>query len=189
MGNSLHIASPLAARRPKGAHRFEVFSPKRARRLTFFRRAVVDEWLQLEADPSVTSFCERPGYVRFDGQRRLADFWVEFIEHNKLVVLCEVCEGEGDTRPGRDIDEAALPVRRVTSADHSAASMWIDNWQRMLPYVTASQGIIRASLSSEVERFVSSPQPLLAIERRFSKGDPASCGGVLAAARGAGTGA
>ena len=50
MENSLHIAEPLPAVRPKGAHRFEVFRPKLARRLTFFRRALVDEWIVLDED-------------------------------------------------------------------------------------------------------------------------------------------
>ncbi|NIE64370.1 hypothetical protein F3J17_10885 [Burkholderia sp. Ax-1719] len=39
------------------------------------------------------------------------------------------------------VDEPALPVRRVKAADHAAARMWIDNWQRMLPYVVAIRAL------------------------------------------------
>lgn len=46
--------------------------------------------------------------------------------------------------------------------------MWIDNWQRMLPYVMANQELIPASLLSTIERFVLSPQPLLAIKREHA---------------------
>lgn len=64
MGNSQHMVEPVLAVRSKGAHRFEVFSPKLARRLTFFQRALVDAWILLEANPSVKRFCERPGYCQ-----------------------------------------------------------------------------------------------------------------------------
>jgi len=37
MENFQHIAAPVALARPRGAHRFEVFSPKLARRLPFYR--------------------------------------------------------------------------------------------------------------------------------------------------------
>ncbi|MBC8642032.1 hypothetical protein IAG25_35050 [Caballeronia sp. EK] len=154
MENSLHIVEPLPAVRPKGAHRFEVFSPKLARRLTFFRRALVDEWIVLEADPTVICFCERPGYVTLDGHRHLADFWVEFFDHQELVILIEDCDEPENDRPGRRVDEAGLTIRRVAPADLAATRMWIDNWQRMLPYVVANRGLVPASLLSEIERFV-----------------------------------
>jgi hypothetical protein len=78
MENSLHIQAPVALARPRGAHRLEAFSPKLARRLTFYRRALLDQWVLLEADPTVIAFCERPGYILFGGQRYLADFWVRY---------------------------------------------------------------------------------------------------------------
>jgi hypothetical protein len=173
MENSPHMAEPLPAVRPKGAHRFEVFSPKLARRLTFFRRALVDAWILLEADPFATRFCERPGYVQVDEQRRLADFWVEFVDHQELVILDEFHDAAGDTGVGRTYHGAGLSVRRVVAADLAAARMWIDNWQRMLPSVVANRGLIPASLLVAIERFVRTPQPLLAIERELSTGDPA----------------
>lgn len=173
MMNSLHIAEPIPAARPKGAHRLEVFSPKLGRRLTFFRRALVDEWLLLEANPAVTCFCERPGYVQLNGQRQLADFWVEFFDHQELVVLDEVCDVPDSAKSDRSLDETGLPIRRVSSADLIAARMWIDNWQRMLPYVVANREIVPSSLLSAIERFVRRPQSLLAIEREFATGDTA----------------
>jgi hypothetical protein len=65
MKNSLHSRS--RSRSPRGAHRFEAFSPKLARRLTFYRRSLLEQWVLLEANPAVTIFCERPGYVQIDG--------------------------------------------------------------------------------------------------------------------------
>lgn len=55
MENSPHITEPIALARPRGAHRFEAFSPKLARRVMFYRRPL------LEANPKVLTFCgKRP---------------------------------------------------------------------------------------------------------------------------------
>ena len=45
MEHSLHSGAPTAMIRPRGAHRFEVFSPKLSRRLTIYRRVVLDAWV------------------------------------------------------------------------------------------------------------------------------------------------
>ncbi|WP_242681799.1 hypothetical protein [Paraburkholderia hospita] len=87
MEDSLHIAEPIALARPRGAHRFEAFSPKLARRVMYYRRPLLEQWLLLEADPNVITFCERPGYVLTDGYRRLADFWVRYSDRHELVFL------------------------------------------------------------------------------------------------------
>lgn len=62
MEDSLHSSAPTAMIRPRGAHRFEVFSPKLGRRLTIYRRVVLDAWMLIESDPSVVTFSERPGW-------------------------------------------------------------------------------------------------------------------------------
>jgi hypothetical protein len=104
MENSLHTAEPVALARPRGAHRFEAFSPKLARRMTFYRRALVELWVLLEADPLVVAFCERPGYIQIDRHKRLADFWVRYVDRNELVILEDrPCEVDA-TRPDRVLD-------------------------------------------------------------------------------------
>jgi hypothetical protein len=47
MEHSLHSSGPTAMIRPRGAHRFEVFSPKLSRRLTIYRRVVLDAFLEV----------------------------------------------------------------------------------------------------------------------------------------------
>jgi len=87
MENSLHIAEPVALVRPRGAHRFEGFSPKLARPLTFYRRGLLEQWILFEAYPAVIVFCERPGCVNVNGKERLADFWVRYVDRQELVIL------------------------------------------------------------------------------------------------------
>lgn len=167
-----HIAEPVALARPRGAHRFEAFSPKLARRLTFYRRALLEQWFLLEADPAVITFCERPGYVHVDGQQRLADFWVRYVGRNELVILNDARAEDHTDQSHRDLDGAVLPIRKVSPAELAAARVWIDNWQRMLPCIVANRGLVLPSLPRAIERFLTHPQKLLTIEREFSTGDP-----------------
>ena len=139
MEDSLHIAEPIALARPRGAHRFEAFSPKLARRVMYYRRPLLEQWLLLEADPNVITFCERPGNVLTDNYRRLADFWVRYSDRHHLVSLNthvlvflnnQVIEGNAKTSL-RDLDCNAFPIRLVAPAELAAARIWTDNWQRM----------------------------------------------------------
>jgi hypothetical protein len=172
MENSLHLAEPVALARPRGAHRFEAFSLKLARRLTFYRRPLLEQWVRLEANPAVTTFCERPGYVQIDGHQRPADFWVRYVDRQELLILGD-CQNESDaTKSQRDLDGKALSIRRVSPAELAAARIWIDNWQRMLPCVVANRGLVSPALSQAIESFLDTPQRLLAIEREFATFDP-----------------
>jgi hypothetical protein len=63
MGNSLPILQPLVLARPRGAHRFEAFSLKLARRVTLYRHVALQQWVLFEASPTVEVFCESPGFV------------------------------------------------------------------------------------------------------------------------------
>ncbi|MBB2984768.1 hypothetical protein [Paraburkholderia tropica] len=172
MEHFLKISEPVALARPRGAHRLEVFSPKLSRRMIFFRRAQLDQWILLEADPAVITFCERPGYVVVGDERRLADFWVRFSDRQELVILSDIEAENLPVATHRDLDAAALPVRTVGSAEIAAAQVWIDNWQRMLPYIVANRDLISAPLSRSIERFLAHPRRLLEVEREFATGDP-----------------
>ena len=172
MEDSRSIAGPITIARPRGAHRFEAFSPKLARRVMFYQRPAVEQWLLLEADPAVVTFCERPGYAQIDGCRRLADFWVRYGDREELILLGEGRFEDESPAGNTDLDDKALSIRYVVVADLAAARTWIDNWQRMLPYLVANRDLVAPTLPGEIEQFLKEPQRLLAIEREFSIGDP-----------------
>ncbi|QDQ82182.1 hypothetical protein [Paraburkholderia megapolitana] len=187
MDNSLRSVEPLALTRPRNAHRFDAFSLKLQRRLTLYRRCALEAWLMLESDPAVHTFCERPGLVRLDGQRRVVDFWVNFVDREELVILPDPVVMDDARLQLAVFDTDAPPVRRIEPAELAAARVWIDNWQRMLPALIATRGLVPPSLLNAIERFVVTPQSLLAIEREFSTGDPvlarAAAFGLLHAGR------
>lgn len=171
MEDSLHIAEPVALVRPRGAHRFEAFSPKLKRRLTFYRRCTFDQWVLIESDPAIGHFCERPGFIQFRERRHLADFLVSYSDRQELILLPDPVIDE-EAKEGLELNADAVNVRLVDAAEHAASRVWIENWLRMLPSIVATQGLVSVSLLDAVERFVASPKPLSAIEREFSKGDP-----------------
>lgn len=131
MDNILHF-EPIALDRPRGAHRLEAFSLKADRRLTLHRQSALEQWIILEADPAVTACCERPGFIRSEGKRYLADFWVRYFDRQELVILFDSAS-EPSVKPDARLEHAGLTVRSVQSSEIAACRAWIANWKRMLP--------------------------------------------------------
>jgi hypothetical protein len=163
---------PLTMPRPRGAHRYDVFSPKLGRRLTLCRRSAFDAWLMIESDPAAQTFCERPGFMAVDGRRYIVDFWARFSDHECLVLLSELTPATERLQNRPDFDPEAFTVRYIDAVERAAARVWTENWQRMLPVLVVARGLVKPLLRDAIERFVRIPQSLLAIEREFSTGDP-----------------
>jgi branched-subunit amino acid transport protein len=154
---SLPLVKPIALVRPRGTHRFEAFSAKLQRRVTFCRCSLHELWVLLETDPAVVAFCERPGYIQMEGRLRLPDFLVRYVGHDEFSVLTDCVNDSGVCEAmslQSSIDGNAITIRRVAPAELAAARVWIENWQRMLPYVIANQGLILPTLSEAIVRFV-----------------------------------
>ncbi|MFJ1260003.1 hypothetical protein [Cupriavidus sp. CuC1] len=94
-----------------------------------------------------------------------------YSDRQELVLLPNPVIDE-EAKKGLELSADLLNVRLVDAAEQAASRIWIDNWQRMLPIIVATRGLVTVSVLDAVERFVTSPKPLLAIEREFSKGDP-----------------
>ena len=173
MGKSQSFDSPIPIPRPRGAHRLDAFSLKLGRRVSFYRRAALDQWLRLEADPDVQRFCERPGFILVGGQRHLAEFWVRYETRDELVLLSESDDEGMVVDKGRQLDDSEIDIRVVPPAELAASRVWIDNWQRMLPTIVANRGLPAASLLTAIRRFATAePRQLLTIEREYATGDP-----------------
>jgi hypothetical protein len=75
--SAARFGPPLAATRPRGARLLEARSPKLGRRVRLFDRLAFSQWIRLEADPAVLSFCERPARVDSQPDSCLIDFWIQ----------------------------------------------------------------------------------------------------------------
>ena len=57
--------------------RLHVHSLKVGRTLVLFSYDGLAAWALAESCPLIKTFCEYPGYVHLDGERVMADFWVQ----------------------------------------------------------------------------------------------------------------
>lgn len=167
MRDSVRFTSPLSTSRPPGAHLIEAFSLKLGRRLRCFSRHAFDQWIRLEADPSVLALCERPLSMQFASRQVVADYWVRSKDSEYFVVI------DAQDHPSEvTIGDTTLAVRQVPLAELAAARVWISNWEQMLPPLVACRELITRALANAIAQFVCEPMPLSRIERHFVSGDP-----------------
>ena len=167
MRKSASFQSAVVTVRPRGVRVIEAYSPKLGRRLQCFGEQVFGQWIRLEADPAVETFCERPAYLDFSEGKRLVDFWVRRDDCETLIILDE--ESPVSTTM---IGGAKLAVRNIPPAELAAARIWIKNWERMLPAITSCRQQMTPSLQQSILKFVPEPMQLSCIEREFGTGDP-----------------
>ena len=82
--------APSSAARPRGARLIEGFSPKLGRRVTLFDHAAFATWIDLEADPEVVAFCERPALSGPQAPGASIDFWVRRFDGEEFVSVIGV---------------------------------------------------------------------------------------------------
>ncbi|MBY0240080.1 MAG: hypothetical protein K2X55_12265 [Burkholderiaceae bacterium] len=164
----LRFTHAITETRPKGAGRFEFWAPKIGRRLTLFSPLQVRLWTLLEGTPWVTCYCERPAYWRHDSGKLLTDFWVRAGRRE----VCLIVAGEsrlgyaGALSPSEDID-----VRYIDAKFLASRSIWIENWMRILPYLSANARFVSTRLLKGIEQAARSAPTLGDIERDFQPHD------------------
>lgn len=125
--------TPLAIARPRGARMIEARSPKLGRLVQHYDHASFQQWVRLEADPSVSTFCERPARIGPDPTSQLISYWVSRQNAQEFVMLVD-----GDIPADLPQEHDGSPMRVVSPPELCAAAIWIDNWQRMLPVINCS---------------------------------------------------
>lgn len=159
--------TPLAIARPRGARMMEVRSPKLGRLLQHYDKPSFQQWICLEADPNVSTFCERPARIGPDPTSQLINYWVSGIQAHEYVMLVA---SEMPTDFPREHD--GEPLRVVMPAELTAASIWIDNWQRMLPVINCCANLVTPALKKSVLALSNPSITLFTIERELAKAQP-----------------
>lgn len=172
-GFAPRFAAPLDVPRPRGARLLEAFSPKLGRRVRLFDRSSFDQWIRLEADPSVLWLCERPARLGATRDARLIDFWIQRVDGEQLMLL-----DDSGTEPVPQTVNG-VPLHHIAAAELAAAAMWIANWQRMLPVIVASRALLPEGLMRSVLTCVHEPVALSRIEHELSMGDPPVLRGAI----------
>ena len=159
--------TPLAISRPRGARMIEARSPKLGRLVQHYDQASFQQWVRLEADPSVSTFCERPARISPDSNAPLISYWVSHKQAQEFVMLVT-----GDRPADLPHEHDGELLRVVTPPELAAASIWIDNWQRMLPVINCCNGLVTPALRKSVLALANFPITLLAMEGALAKTQP-----------------
>src|SRR5450631_4270153 len=127
-------STPINAPRPRGKRLLTVFSPKLDRTVRAFDYVGLEQWARLEADPTVSSFCEHPARFDANDNSRLIDFWVQRGDREEMLIV----------ERASDLDVipetvAGVALRAVPAAELVAARTWIANWLRMIPTINATR--------------------------------------------------
>lgn len=144
-GGPPHVG-PVDTRRPFGANRYFVVSPKAGRRITIFGVNALNCWIELEADPEVTQLCERPVAIPDAPHSKTADFWVSGPSLNEYILLVGAKRKGAHDKP-KELPyaafrawatEAGCTVRDYAiDGDTDKGEIWYGNWVEVLQYVSA----------------------------------------------------
>jgi hypothetical protein len=172
--SSARFSAPINAPRPRGARLLTAFSPTLERAVRAFDHHGLWQWVRLETNPQILSFCEHPVRLGKDNGARLIDFWVQRGDGEELLVLDR----------DRAIDKIpatldGIAVRLVPAAELAAAGTWITNWLRMLPVISATRGLVPKNLLRAATNLVREPVALSLVEHELAVGDPSLVRGAI----------
>ena len=159
---------PIDDARPKGAARFELWAPKLKRRITLFDPFHVRLWTLLESTHRVSAYCERPTYWRQGERQQLIDFWVQ-VGRRELCLL--VTPEPRLPCAGVFSPDGNLAVRYVHAKNLASRNVWIENWMRILPYLSSNARFVSEQLLTDIEQATSPASTLGEIERDFHPHD------------------
>ena len=172
--SSPRFLAPMRAARPRGSRLLTAFSPKVGRTIRAFDHAGFDQWIRLEADPGVIAFCEHPRRVGSAADSPLIDFWAAGRSQEEMLI---VERGQAASKLPQSVQD--IPLRTVSAAEQAAATIWVSNWQRMIPIINATRGLAPKTLAKSVLSLMRRPMALCFIERELSVGDPAIVRGAV----------
>lgn len=168
------FVTPMSTARPRGARLLTVFSPKLGRTIRVFDHAAFEQWVRLEVDPRVASFCEHPCRAGAGDDGRLIDFWAARPGQEEMLV---VEREQGSAKLPRSVQNVQL--RLVPAAEQAAAAVWVANWLRMIPVINATRGTTPKNLVKSVLSLVRRPLALSLVEHELAVGDPAVVRGTI----------
>lgn len=159
---------PVDSARPKGAPHFEVWAPKLGRRMTLFGPLHVRLCTLLESNPRVSAYCERPAYWDGNDGKQLIDFWVKA---GRREVYWIVTAESRSQSPRTLIPDQNINVRYIHARHLLSHAIWIENWMRILPYLSSNAGFVSAQLLADIEQAAAADPTLGDIERDFQPND------------------
>ena len=159
------VALPLHRLPKQTLH--HVWAPKLRRPVLLTSQGQLHLWVMLEANPSVTRYCERPSWPAECGPRPALDFWVL---RDQPVWL--VSDDSASALPDRDpCQQQEIAVQCLTSKDLDCHRVWIQNWLSLLPYLSATSSLNLDHLGRQVLEFFTRESSFDEAQRHFARDD------------------
>ena len=185
---------PLPLPQASWRRRLEVFSPKLERRLSLGSYAAWRCWVALEANPSISRFCERP--TRMAGKNSaVVDFWAQPHDNprGEFWLLDDAPDDpllESNSAGQREAAPQRLHDRRVRLITPEVLASWdvpVANWAQILPYLVSfrryRQALLEQSLVVHLARFTSLDELISALSECDASQVQASLFWLLASGR------
>ncbi|MBB5498731.1 hypothetical protein [Paraburkholderia sp. MM5384-R2] len=178
MANPRYVC-PVDDARPYGVHRYDVYGLKIDRRLTLFGHRALNAWLQLEFDPGIVSYCERP--LRAPGAlpARRIDFWAKANDTERLLILLRTSERQWTTMPPRWFAafevwaaKSRMQVCLVEPEEAATGEVLRRNQATILHHVAAGHAFVSERMKQHVLDSSERGGSLLELESRLFPQDP-----------------
>lgn len=156
---------PAKAKRPHGAHRFFVASPKAGRRLELWGIKQLNRWIELEADPEIHALCERPLVIQDGARSRCVDFWVTGLKGSSYLLLGKpsTAKNSGTSPPEfpafvKWASEQGCTVKEeIPHEVTEERQRWYSNWTSVLQEIAGFRAQLPTGLVDDVRASVSGP--------------------------------
>jgi len=166
---------PLPVRRLPRQTLHHAWAPKLQRPILFSSAMQLRLWIMLEANPGVTSYCERPALSVEGVTEPLADFWVMRDGRQQWLSIDDSADVQADApeqQPATQTSRSAPEVEIISREEIERHRIWIQNWMLLLPYLATGAHLIEPTLLANVVEFFDPSGTIDEAEQHFPHIDP-----------------
>ncbi len=132
-------------------------------------------WIILEANPGVSSYCERPALSVEAVTEPLADFWIMRDGRERWLSVDDSADAQDEAhkpQPAALTGRSAPDVEIISTKEIERHRIWIQNWMLLLPYLATGAHLIEPTLLANVVEFFERSATVDEAEQGFPRIDP-----------------
>ena len=166
---------PMPVRRLPRQTLYHAWAPKLRRPVLFSSAMLLRLWIMIEANPGVTSYCERPAQSVEAVTEPLADFWVMRDGTEQWLSIDDSAGEQADVHDRQTAAQtswSAPNVETISRQEIERHRVWIQNWMSLLPYLATGAHLIEPTLLANIVEFFDHSATVDEAEQYFSRIDP-----------------
>jgi hypothetical protein len=155
--DSYRYTKPATNRQPYKSHLYIVKAPKIGRRIRFFHKLPLQQWVLLEADPDVETYCERPIVTNHENiKNRIVDFWVKRKDQEEILFIRKPKQNKHQPDITNDpafkawVKDQNINIKVVTASEILAQPIYLENWQTILHFLASNMELVSNDLIEKV---------------------------------------